>query len=251
MDDNLIAIVLAAGLGTRMNSAGQKVLTHLLGKPILLYVISKLKRLNLSKIFVVVGHQKEEVNKKLEGEGVEFVEQKQLLGTGDAVRQVEPYLSSSKSDILVLCGDVPLLRPSTLKNLILEHRKKQTAATILTTNFLEPKGYGRILRNGDVSSVEGIVEELDASPQQRSIKEINAGVYIFQKKPLFAALSEIKPDNIKKEYYLTDVIGILRKKGYRIASYRTDESDEILGVNCKEDLVRAEKILMRRKNGSM
>ena len=248
--EDIIAIVLAAGLGTRMNSNGQKVLTHLLGKPMLLYVISKLRKLNLSKIFVVVGHQKEEVNKKLEGEGVEFVEQKELFGTGDAVRQVEPYLSSYKNDILVLCGDTPLLRPSTLKNLILEHKKKRTAATILTTNFLDPAGYGRILRNGD-DSVEGIIEELDASPQERLIKEINAGVYIFQKEPLFTALSEIEPDNIKHEYYLTDVIGILRRKNYYVASYRSDEPDEILGVNRKEDLMRAEKILIRRRNGTM
>ncbi len=248
--EGLIAIVLAAGLGTRMNSNGQKVLTRLFGRSMLLYIISKLKGLNLERIIVVVGHQKEEVKKELEGEKIEFVEQRGLLGTGHAVRQVEPYLSFCKNDILVLCGDTPLLTLSTLKNLIAIHKKEKAAATILTTNFLDPTGYGRILRNGD-GSVEGIIEELDASPKERFIREINAGVYIFQKELLFAALCEIKPDNIKNEYYLTDTIRILRRRGKRIASYRTDDPDEILGINRKEDLIRAEEILKRGKNGSM
>ncbi len=248
--ENLIAIVLAAGLGRRMNSNGQKVLSRLFGRSMLLYIISKLRGLGLERIIVVVGHQKEEVKKELEGEEIEFVEQKELLGTGHAVREAEPRLSSCKNDILVLCGDTPLLTVSTLKNLVAIHRRGKAAATILTTNFLDPTGYGRILRNGD-GSVEGIIEELDASPKERLIREINAGVYIFRKEPLFAALCKIKPDNIKSEYYLTDAISILRRKGERVASYRTDDPDEILGINRKEDLIRAEEILRRRSNGSM
>jgi len=245
MMDGLIAIVLAAGLGTRMNSDGQKVLKQLKGRSMLFYIISRLKKLNLTRIIVIIGYQGNEVEEELTGEKVEFVKQEQLLGTGHAVRQAEPFLSSYQDDILVLCGDAPLLTLSTLKNLIATHREEEAAGTILTANFPDPTGYGRILRNGD-TSVEGIIEEADASSKERLIKEINTGVYVFRKGPLFTALSEIKPDNIKKEYYLTDAVRILKKSGGKISSFRTDNPDEVLGINNKEDLIRAEKILKGR-----
>src|SRR5450830_312193 len=215
--NNFSVVILAAGKGTRMKSSVQKVLHTIFGKSMIFHIVEVVQGLNPDKILVVVGHQKEAVKKNLARNGVEFVEQLKPLGTGDAVKQTEKILKNYQGDILILCGDTPLLQAKTLKSLLKLHRRKQTAVTILTALLKNPFGYGRIKRN-NAGEVEAIVEEADARPEERRIKEINSGVYLFSAPKLFRSLSLVKPNNVKGEYYLTDAIRILRNSGERIAA---------------------------------
>ena len=243
--DNFCVVILAAGKGARMKSSVQKVLHTIFGKPMISHIVEIVQGLNPDKILVVVGHQKEAVKKNLAGNGVEFAEQPKPLGTGDAVKQTQKILKDYRGDILVLCGDTPLLQTKTLKSLLKLHRRKQPAATILTALLEKPFGYGRIKRNGN-GEVEAIVEEIDARPAEKKIKEINSGVYLFSAPKLFRSLSLVKPDNVKGEYYLTDAIRILRSSGERIGAHLAEEPEEVLGVNTPADLKIAQRILASR-----
>ena len=229
-----------------MKSSVQKVLHTIFGKSIISHILEIVQSLDPDKTLVVVGHQKEAVKKNLTGNGVEFVEQLKPLGTGDAVKQTGKILKDYRGDVLVLCGDTPLLQTKTLKSLLKLHRQKKPAATILTALLKNPFGYGRIKRNS-AGEVEAIVEEADARPEERRIKEINSGVYLFSAPKLFRNLSRVKPDNVKGEYYLTDAIRILRDSGERIAACLAKEPEEVLGVNTPEDLKIAQRILARRR----
>lgn len=244
--DTFCVIILAAGKGTRMKSSVQKVLHTIFGKPIISHIVEIVQNLKPDKILVVVGHQKEAVKKNLAGNGVEFVEQPKPLGTGDAVKQTEKILKNYRGDVLIICGDTPLLQAKTLKSLLKLHRKKQPAATILTALLKNPFGYGRIKRNSS-GEVAAIVEEVDARSAEKKIKEINSGVYLFSAPKLFRSLSLVKPDNVKGEYYLTDAIRILRDSGERIGAHLAEEPEEVLGVNTPEDLKIAQRILARRR----
>lgn len=231
-----------------MESSVQKVLHTIFGKSMIFHIVEIAQNLDPDKILVVVGHQKEAVKNNLTGNGVEFVEQLKPLGTGDAVKQTEKIIKDYRGDVLILCGDTPLLQTKTLKSLLKLHRQRQTAVTILTAIVKNPFGYGRIKRNG-AGEVEAIVEETDARPEEKRIKEINSGVYLFSAPKLFRSLSLIKPDNVKGEYYLTDAIRILRDSGEHIAACLAEEPEEVLGVNTPADLKIAQRILaVRRMN---
>ncbi|HNQ35794.1 MAG TPA: NTP transferase domain-containing protein [bacterium] len=242
----LCVIILAAGKGTRMKSDLQKVLHQLLGKPMIHHLVEEVRRLEPVKVLVVVGHQKEEVMQRLEGLPVEFVEQTEMRGTGDAVRRAVERLPGYAGEILVLCGDSPLLRSETLLKLLELHRREGPAATLLTARLENPTGYGRIKRNG-TGLVEAIVEQADATDEERRITEVNSGVYVFAAPRLFETLPGLRPDNAKGEYYLTDVIKFLRTAGERVAAQVVADPSEILGVNTPEELERARQILARRR----
>ncbi|MCM8789341.1 MAG: NTP transferase domain-containing protein [Candidatus Omnitrophica bacterium] len=242
------AIILAAGYGKRFGGENQKTLIRILGKPMLVHLIGTLKQCDLARIIVVIGFQKQRVIEELKDEDVTFVEQNQLLGTGHAVMMTESILSNFSGNVFVLCGDVPFLTAETIKTLQWTHENVLADCTLLSAIVDNPCGYGRIIRNksGDIIK---IVEQINANEEEKQIKEINAGVYIFVKDALFEALGKIKPDPVKKEYYLTDVIGYLVATGKKVASWTTPAPEETIGINTPEDLKRAEQyfLSMRRR----
>ncbi|MBI4974393.1 MAG: NTP transferase domain-containing protein [Candidatus Omnitrophica bacterium] len=237
---NTVAVILAAGRGTRMKSDRPKVLHELLGKPMILYLLDSLKEAGITDIIAVAGYGSERLKAALKE--VKVVTQKELLGSGDAILQVKRILGRYSGDVLVLYGDTPLIRYETIKNLITRHKGSSASATILTVTLSDPTGYGRIVRD-DKGHIVKIVEEGDARFYEEVIKEINAGVYCFKAGDLFEALSGVRPENKKKEYYLTDVIGILHKYGKRIESISSINVDEVIGVNTRRDLAAATRIL--------
>jgi len=246
--EDIAFVILAAGMGKRLGGENQKTVKKILGKPMLKYLLDTIKKLNPKRIIIVVGFKKEEVFKELEGENVEYVEQKELKGTGDAVLQTEKLLKDFNGDIVVLNGDTPFVTEKTLRNLLKIHRENGSVCSFVTAIVDEPKGLGRILRNGD-GRVLKIVEELNATEEEKRIKEINAGVYIFSSNHLYPALKKIKPDPLKNEYYLTDIIKIFNSENKKVSTYLTDDPDEIIGINTPSDLKKAEKILKRRRYG--
>jgi len=243
--DDLRAIILAAGKGVRMRSDLPKVFHPVLGRPLLSYVIDTVKKLGIGKIYVVVGHQKEVITDYFKSQGVEFVEQNEQLGTGHAVQQVEPYLKDFKGQVLVLAGDVPLLKCSTLKGLIDFHLKHQAFATDLTAKLPDAGNYGRVIRDKEGHLLR-IVEKKDASPEELKITEINTGTFCFNSPALFEALSEVKAENAQKEYYLTDTIEILKRKKLPAYAYLASDFRETLGVNTPDELKLIEEILKSR-----
>ncbi|MBI2352288.1 MAG: NTP transferase domain-containing protein [Deltaproteobacteria bacterium] len=211
------------------------------------YVLKTAEGAGIKKIVVVVGFKGEMVVDFLAGRA-EPVWQEKMMGTGDAVAKAEGALSGFKGNILVLYGDVPLLTTETVKRLIREHEESSAACTLVSVCLQDPTGYGRILR-GEDGEVRGIVEETDAAPEEKKLKEINAGVYCFSSEYLFPCLRLVKPDNRKGEYYLTDVIDILVRQGRRVKSMIIEDAGEVMGINTPEELLEAEKILLGRKKG--
>ena len=249
---SLNVLVLAAGLGTRMKSDLAKVLHKLDGRPLINHVCRTATALAPESIYVVIGHQGEEVKNavlnELDGQKVAFVTQEQQLGTGDAVNAARNFLQDSESTLVVLSGDVPMIRPETLAALVQLHHRyldRGAACTILTVRLHDPSGYGRIVRD-DESSFERIVEQKDASDEERQIDEINAGIYCFDSKKLFSALSAVKNNNSQGEYYLTDVPELLRKAGEDVAIFQFSDPQEIEGVNNRVQLADLGRILRRR-----
>lgn len=225
-----------------MKSFLPKVLHKLNGRPLIRWVLSAVAPLKPGKSYIVVGHDKKQVCSELSKDKVIFVEQKKQLGSGHALKQVERYLKRYKGNILVLCGDVPLIQKQTLSNLVSIHKKQNNAATILSSMIDNPFSYGRIYRLPS-GQVRGIIEEKDATDRQREIKEINSGIYCFSSPVIWDALKKIKSDNKKKEYYLTDAISFLSDMGENIGAYPNAKFEEILGINNRADLARAEKIV--------
>ena len=241
----LSVIILAAGLGKRMKSNIPKVLHPLCGKPLIYYVLNTAKSLAAEKIVLVIGHGKESVRELISDNDIEFVEQDPPIGTGDAVLRTEATLGNFNGNVLVLSGDVPLLKKDTIEELLRVHNKeKATKATILTVELKNPKSYGRIVRKGN--EVIKIVEYRDANSREKEIKEINTGIYVFEKNALFEALKEIRPDNVQKEYYLTDTIGIIKERGGYIAAYKTNNPEEVAGINTRKELAEIEKLLQAK-----
>ena len=238
------AIVLAAGKGTRMNSETPKVLHPVCGKPILQYVLDVTRSIGSLKTCVVLGHKSELVKDYL-GPQVSTVIQHKLLGTADAVRCAEKALRNYHGQVLILCGDTPLLKKETVQALIVKHKRAGADCTFLTAVVDNPSGYGRIIR-GDGRKAMAIREEKDASDYEKNIIEINVGVYCFKSDVLFQNLKEIKVNAKKKEFYLTDIIEILSGKGRRVETVETDDYREGLGINSREDLAVAERILRQR-----
>jgi UDP-N-acetylglucosamine diphosphorylase/glucosamine-1-phosphate N-acetyltransferase len=231
----LATVILAAGKGTRMKSDLPKALHKVNEKPLLMHVIGLAKKINSERIINILGHQKDLVIEAIASENVEYVIQEPQLGTGHAVQQTYPLLKDFDGDVLVLSGDVPLLRKSTIEKMLKIHREADNGATVLTAIFENPHGYGRVIRNNN-DTLDYIIEEKDCNDEQRKIKEINAGIYIFKSKELFPALNKIKNDNKQNEYYLPDALKYIANAGQSIALHITSEPIEISGVNTVEQL---------------
>ena len=235
----LAVIILAAGKGSRMKSPLVKALHPLASRPLLAHVINTVSRLNPDRIIVVVGHQADEVRAAFNDPGLEFVEQKEQLGTGHAVEQAESALRDFQGTVLVLCCDMPFLKTATLCQLINKHHETKSQCALLALKTGEEKDFGRVVRDEE-GAILRIVENRDASPEEKSIDEFNSGVYCFDKKLLFNALGEIGNRNAQNEFYLTDTIQWIRKKHFRVESIQTEDSLEVFGINSAEDLKLAE-----------
>ena len=246
MNKNIVCIILAAGRGERMKSDIPKVLHPICGRPMLMFVLDLVEDLKIKKVIVVLGHQHTEVRKLLKP-GIKVVIQKRLLGTADAVKVAQATLGNFKGTILVLYADNPLLKKETIKQLLKHHRENKLDATLLTAKLERPRGYGRILRD-KYASICGIAEEKDADDFQKDIKEVNTGIICFNKDKLYDSFRYIKPNNRKKEYYLTDSISVFYKKGYTIDGVKLLDINEALGINSRQDLAKANKIMQRRLN---
>jgi len=239
-------IILAAGKGTRMKSKLYKVLHKVCGRSMVDHVLTQVEKTHMDQIVTVVGYGAEQVEETL-GDRTKYVLQKQQLGTGHAVLQTEPLLKDQEGTTLVVSGDTPLFKAETFEKLFKYHEAKKAVATILTSKAPDPTGYGRIVRN-DIGIVEKIVEQKDATKQEQEIDEINTGVYVFDNKALFAALHKISNHNAQGEYYLTDVIEILKAQGDIVAAYRMPSFEESMGVNDRVALSKATKVMQRRIN---
>lgn len=244
---SLSAVVLAAGKGKRMKTAIPKVLHQVAGEPMIAHVLRAAGSVDADPVVVVVGHNGEQIEAHLNGNGHDVITawQEKLLGTGDAVRSALPHIPAKSRYVLVLCGDAPLIRHSTLKHLIESHRERKPAITMLTAIVDDPSGYGRVIRDRD-GFVQQIVEEVDATREQKKIKEINSGIYIFNQDILREGLENLQAMNNQNEYYLTDVIKYAVGKGLRVDAIKTDDPAEILGVNSRKELAVANHILYRR-----
>lgn len=243
---NTIAIVLAAGKGTRMKSEKSKQVHKILGKEIVLRAVENAKNAGIDDIIAVVGYKKEQVQDVLK-DTVKYAYQEEMLGTGHAVMQAREFLEGKKGKVVVLNGDVPILRPETIKKLIEKSNANKEYATLLSAIYDNPYGYGRIIRD-DGGNVEAIVEEKDANDLQKEIKEINAGIYCFDIPELLKALDELNNDNASGEYYITDVIKIMNDKGLKTGATIVEDNTEILGVNDRVQLEILTRILRLRIN---
>ncbi|MGZ8844463.1 MAG: bifunctional UDP-N-acetylglucosamine diphosphorylase/glucosamine-1-phosphate N-acetyltransferase GlmU [Pyrinomonadaceae bacterium] len=245
----LDVLVLAAGLGTRMKSNLAKVLHKLDGRPLIAHVCRTAVELNPGKLFVVVGHQAGDVQAAVEtefGQAVaSFVLQAEQRGTGDAVAAAREELSKAGSTVLILSGDVPLVKTETLRSLIEKHEREKSSCTILTIKMENPSGYGRVVRDNDGNFLR-IVEQRDASEDERQIREVNSGIYCFDSAKLFAALQRIQPANDQGEYYLTDVPAIMKTAGDNIGLYQHSDAREVSGINTRAELSEFENLLRRR-----
>ncbi|MEC9488300.1 MAG: bifunctional UDP-N-acetylglucosamine diphosphorylase/glucosamine-1-phosphate N-acetyltransferase GlmU [Halanaerobium sp.] len=245
---DLATIVLAAGKGTRMKSKLTKVLHPILGQPMLQYILETVCQLNPVRNLVVIGHQADQVRKTIgEETGFNFIIQEEQLGTGHAVKVTREKLADFGQDVLILYGDTPLLTADTLKDFIASHQQKGAVASVLTARLTDPTGYGRIVRDED-GTVKAIVEETDLTSGSKDIREINSGIYLFAAPLLLKALAEIKPDNAQGEYYLTDVVTILRNKGHKIHPFLIKDQEEICGVNDRARLAEVAAVIRERIN---
>ncbi|MBU3958511.1 MAG: NTP transferase domain-containing protein [Candidatus Omnitrophica bacterium] len=229
-----------------MKSAIPKVLYPICGRPMLGYVLDLVKDLKINRVIVVLGHKHKEVKKLLEP-GVRVVIQKRLRGTADALKETLPLLRNFRGTVLVLYADNPLLKKDTIKKLLGYHIENNLDATLLTAQVDKASGYGRILRD-KYAGICGIIEEKDANDFQKEIKEINTGIMCFNKDGLFDALKYVRADNRKKEYYLTDAIGIIYKNGGLIDGIKVSDTREVLGINSRVDLASASRIMQQRIN---
>ena len=235
---NVSVVILAAGKGTRMKSDMAKVLHPICGRPMLAYPVDTARAVGAEKIVVVVGHQSDVVREAFGEAGLVFVEQRQQLGTAHAILQTRDQFLGRDGTIIILCGDVPLLRASTVQALFDLHVSEKAMVTVLTTVPDDPYGYGRIVK-GKGGEVVRIVEEKDATAEEKKIREINTGIYCVETSFLYGAVAEIGNDNAQGEYYLTDIIGIAGKKGARVRSFIADDPIETMGINTPDDLERA------------
>jgi bifunctional UDP-N-acetylglucosamine pyrophosphorylase/glucosamine-1-phosphate N-acetyltransferase len=247
---DLHVVILAAGKGTRMKSSRPKVLHPVAGKPMVHYVLRAAEGLSPKTTTIVVGHMKETLQQALAVRGgLRFVTQEPQLGTGHALLQAAPLLEHENGVLLLLSGDVPLLSSHTLKHLLAKHAQSGAAATVLTAHFDQPHGYGRIVRHR--GTISRIVEERDASPAERKIKEINSGIFAFSIGPLFSALRRLAAGNAQGEYYLTDLVSILRRQKLRVETAALEDRNEIRGINSRSELAEASKIVRQKKNEAL
>ena len=240
-------ILLAAGQGTRMKSETPKVLHPLGGKALFLHALETARRLDPTIVTIVVGHGAAAVQKAHPSIGVTWVTQERQLGTGHAVLCAKQAHEGFTGEVLILSGDVPLIRERTLRAMLEHHRSRRAALTLLTAQLEEPKGYGRILRDGS-GAIAGIVEEKDAIPEQRKIREVNAGIYVASAPFLFTALNGVKNHNQQGEYYLPDIVGIGLAQRRTIETVTVEDPREMMGINSREELAAMEKNLRQSIN---
>jgi bifunctional UDP-N-acetylglucosamine pyrophosphorylase / glucosamine-1-phosphate N-acetyltransferase len=243
---NRYAVILAAGQGTRMKSKLYKVLHPVCGKPMVQHVVDQVGKLQVQEMVTIIGHGAEMVKAQL-GEVSHYALQAEQLGTAHAVMQAQQMLEGKEGITIVVCGDTPLIKAETMEALFKHHNELSAKATILTARIDDPTGYGRIIRN-EAGLVEKIVEHKDADETERQINEINTGTYCFDNAALFEALKNVSNENVQGEYYLPDVIEILKKQGEVVTAYQTNDLEETLGVNDRVALAEAERIMRRRIN---
>lgn len=240
---DVIAVILAAGKGERMASRIPKVLHPVAGKAMLFYPLEAVKRIGVSRRIVVVGHKREEV--KASFDGVEFVVQGEQLGTAHALLAAEEAIKGWKGGVLILSGDTPLITERCLKGLVETHKRESAHITMVTIEREDPTGYGRVVRDGK-GEVMRVVEEAEATPEEKEIREVNGGIYCISSMSIFDILKSISPSKRKGEFYLTEMIGLAKAKGYRIATYRHDDPREVMGVNTRKELALANRIMRER-----
>jgi bifunctional UDP-N-acetylglucosamine pyrophosphorylase/glucosamine-1-phosphate N-acetyltransferase len=239
-------VILAAGKGTRMKSARPKVLHRVAGLPLIDYVLSTAASLNPDTTTIVVGHQAADLQTALERyRRVSFVVQEPQLGTAHALMMTEPVLQGASGILVLLYGDVPLLTANTLKTLVEQHQRTGAAASIITAVVDNPHGYGRIVRSGQ--QIARIVEERDATPAERQIREVNSGIYAFSVAGLFDAVRSISTQNAQNEYYLTDLIAVTRERGLGVESVTVSNPDEIRGINSRRELADVSRVVREQK----
>ena len=238
----LAALILAAGEGTRMKSDLAKVLHTVCGKTMIRHVIETIQAVAPNRIVVVIGHQADSVRDELEGEEVEFVLQNERLGTGHAALIAEPLFSDFSGTIVVLNGDTPLLKAEMLESFIKFHAGAGASATVLSAILDDPSGYGRILRD-DGGNFVRIVEHKDANEAERDVREINSGIFCFECRDLFPSLKKVDRRNVQGEYYITDVMEILKCEEKLVAVYLSGQKDEVLGINDYDQLKVAERLM--------
>ena len=242
----LSAIILAAGKSTRMKSQRVKVLHEICGRPMLAYVLDAARQAGAERIIVVVGHDRESVMREFSDQSdIVWVHQQEQKGTGHAVQVCRDALKDFTCDVFILAGDGPLIRAETLSRIVEEHRCKQAAMTLATSVIDNPAGYGRIVRDA-AGEILAIVEEKDASSDQRAIHEVNPSYYLFDAKALFGALEKIKPNNQKGEYYLTDTLAILRSDGQKVRAVAAVPAEDILSINSRRELAVVNRVMQRR-----
>lgn len=239
-------VIIAAGKGTRMKSNKSKLVHKIYDKELVKRVAELASLVGSDEIITVVGHLREQVEEVL-GDAVKYAYQEELLGTGHAVMQAKEYLKGKKGKVVILNGDVPIIRKETLENLIVKSFKNKEYATLLTAIYENPTGYGRIIRD-EGGNIKAIVEEKDANIYEKEIKEINSGIYCFDIEELLNALEYIKPNNVQGEYYLTDVIKIMNDKGLKTGAVIVEDNTEILGVNDRAQLELLTRVLRMRIN---
>ena len=240
------SVILAAGMGTRMKSKMPKVLHTVCGKPLSKWVIDASKAAGADKVCAVVGHKAETVKEVL-GDVCEFALQAEQKGTGHAVMQAIDVIKNSKGEVVILNGDTPLITAETINKAIEYHKNNDNQATVITAILDDATGYGRIVRDND-GSVLKIVEQKDASEEEKKINEVNSGMYVFDAQSLVYALDKITPNNAQGEYYLTDTLEILLSAGKKIGGYAISDNDEIRGINDRVQLKEAEKNMQKRNN---
>ncbi len=251
MTNAIHVIVLAAGKGTRMKSGLAKVLHPVFFAPMICHVLAAVKPLAPAETVVVTGHQAVRVEEVLAAYPVCFVRQKEQLGTGHAVLIAEKALRGKSGLAVILCGDTPLVRATTLQAMVNEHLLQQQTLSVMTTIVSDPTHYGRIVTNAQSSGIERIVEEKDATADERLILEINAGIYCVDLGFLFAALSQVGTNNRQGEVYLTDIVGIARMKNIEVGRFVCSDPLEITGVNSRVELARANSIMQQRRNQAL
>ncbi|MCS7231539.1 MAG: bifunctional UDP-N-acetylglucosamine diphosphorylase/glucosamine-1-phosphate N-acetyltransferase GlmU [Elusimicrobiota bacterium] len=242
-------VILAAGKGTRMKSETPKVLFNICGQPMIGYLLETISKIKeISKVYIVVGYKAEEVKSKILEivdsklkDKIIFVYQEDQKGSGDALLKVKKHIDPSIAYLIVLSADVPLVSENTIKMLIMSHLKEKTDCSVLTTTLDNPVGYGRIVRDVSNRFVD-IIEEVDANESQKKIKEVNTGIYIFTLPILWSALVKVKPNNKKKEYYLTDVVKFISSK----SAISTLDSQEVKGINTRKDLLEVTELVRRK-----
>ncbi len=245
-DKYVMTVIMAAGKGTRMKSKKSKLVHKIYDKELVKRVAELAAQVGSDEIVTVVGHLREQVEEVL-GDTVKYAYQDELLGTGHAVMQATKYLEGKKGKVVILYGDVPIIRKETLENLIVKSFKNKEYATLLTAIYENPTGYGRIIRD-EGGNIKAIVEEKDANMYEKEIKEINSGIYCFDIEELLSALKDIKPNNAQGEYYLTDVIKIMNDKGLKTGAVIVEDNTEILGVNDRAQLELLTRVLRMRIN---